>query len=211
VRWAVWRRLRPLRLPTKSDLLADFLARAEGKLLLGALGGNIEALIAKLHLPDPFEAYDGRHPTARRPTRFERLRESVAGGAPVPVWAQAQAVIAYATWKVIGLPALPPGFMPEMAEFLAPLHAAALNVVSPGVAMDFATRLRAAHCADAGRRTVLRNLTQIGTEAMELGLTFHGVQQHRRWDFGRCLTMRMSNRHQHHLCPHRSPAAPVIP
>jgi hypothetical protein len=167
VRWAWWRRLRPLRLPAREDLVADFLASPEGLLLLRALGGSMAALLAQLRLPDPFEGFDGRHPTPSQSSRLERLRARVAGGGAVPLWAQAEAVIAYAAWKVTGVPVLAPGFLPEMVEFLAPAHAAALNVLAPGVAMDFAVRLRAARCSDAGRRVALRDLTQIGTEAME--------------------------------------------
>ncbi|APT57022.1 hypothetical protein RGI145_07885 [Roseomonas gilardii] len=166
--WAWWRRFRPLRLPAREDLVADFLALAEGQLLLRALGGSMAALVAQLRLPDPFAGYDGRHPTASRPTRLERLRERVAGGGAVPLWAQAEAATAYATWKVTGVPVLAPGLMPERVDFLAPAHAAALNVLSPGAAMAFAARLRAARCSEAGRRAALGELARIGTEAMEL-------------------------------------------
>jgi hypothetical protein len=167
-RWAWWRRLHPLRLPGQDELVADFLSSPEGQLLLRALGGNMAVLEAQLRLPDPFDGYDGRHPTASRPTRMERLRERIAEGGTVPLWVQADAVTAYARWKATGVPVLTPGSIPEMVEFLAPAHAAALNVLSPGAAMEFATRLRAAHCSDAGRRAVFRELTQIGMMAMEL-------------------------------------------
>jgi hypothetical protein len=166
--WAWWRRLRPLRLPAREDLVADFLASVEGKLLLRALGGSMAALVAQLLLPNPFGGYDGRHPTASRPTRLERLRDRVAGGGAVPFWAQGEAATAYAMWKVTGVPVLAPGFMPEMVEFLAPAHAAALNVLSPGAAMTFAARLRAARCSEAGRRAAFGELARIGTEAMDL-------------------------------------------
>jgi len=166
--WAWWRRLRPLRLPAQEDLVADFLTSVEGQLLLRALGGCMAALVVQLRLPDPFSGYDGRHPTAPRPTRLERLRERVAGGGAVPLWAQAEAVTEYATWKVTGVPVLAPSFMPEMVEFLAPAHAAALNVLSPGAAMAFAARLRAARCSEAGRRAALGELARIGTKAMGL-------------------------------------------
>jgi hypothetical protein len=165
-RWRWWRRPRPLRRPGRDDLVADFLSSGEGQLLLRAVGGGIAALVARLERPDPFEGLDGSHPTATRPTRRERLRERIAIGAPVPLWSQAGAVTAYATWKVTGVPVLAPGLVPEMVEFLAPDHAAAVNVMAPSAVMEFARRLSPARCSDAGRRIVLAELSRIGTEAM---------------------------------------------
>lgn len=167
-RWAWWRRLRPLRLPDRTDLVADFLGSSEGELLFRALGGCMEALVARLMLPDPFEGYDGRHPTTPRPSRLDRLRERVAHGGTMPLRAQAAAVIAYASWKLTGVPVLEPGYLPDMVEFLAPVHAAAVNAMSPAAAKEFAARLRAARCSDPGRRAVLMELSRIGTEAIAL-------------------------------------------
>lgn len=164
-RWAWWRRLRPLRLPSQRDLVADFLSSLEGQLLFVALGSGMAELIAKLKLSNPFEGYDGRHPTMARPTRLERLRECVAYGGSVPLRVQAEAVAVYARWKVSGLPVVEPDFLPEMVEFLSPIHAAAINAISPLAAMEFASRLRAARCRDAGRRAILNELNLIGREA----------------------------------------------
>jgi hypothetical protein len=168
LRWAWLRLLRPIRLPSREDLVADFLSSAEGQLLLRAVGGSIATLVTRLERPDPFEGFDGTHPTATRPIRLERLRERIAYGALVPLWAQAGAVTAYASWKMTGVPVLAPGLMPEMVEFLAPIHAAAVNVMAPSAVMEFAHRLRAARCSDSGRRVVLAELFRIGTEAMTL-------------------------------------------
>ncbi len=165
VRWAWWRRLRPLRLPGRGDLVADFLASLEGQFLLRTLDGCMAALTARLELPDPFEGFDGRHPTARRPSRLERLHERIGAGAPVPPWVLAEAVTAYGSWKVTGVPVLAAGLMPEMTEFLAPAHAAAINAMSPAAVLEAVRRLRAARCSDAGCRAVLRELDQVGAEA----------------------------------------------
>jgi hypothetical protein len=149
-------------------LVEEFLSSIEGQMLFRAIGGGIAALAALLRLPDPFEGYDGRHPTMPRPTRLKRLRERVGYGGGVPLRAQAEAVTIYARWKVNGLPVLPPGDMPEMVEFLSPVHAAAINVLSPMAATAFVSRLRTARCMEATCRGILTELSRIGTEAITL-------------------------------------------
>ena len=103
VRWAWWRRLRLPEPPRTEDLVGDFLRSLEGQILFGFIG-NMGALVAQLALPDPWLGYDGRHPGARRLSRREALRERVALGHAVPVREQVTALLAYAEWKLSGLP-----------------------------------------------------------------------------------------------------------
>jgi hypothetical protein len=173
-RWAWWRRLRPLRLPARKDLVAEFLATPEGQLLLRALGGSIAALVARLALTDPFEGFDGRHPTGARWTRLERLRERTARGGTAPPWAQAEAAVAYGEWKVRGVPVLAPGLIPKPVEFLMPAHAAALNAMSPSEVAAITQRLRKTRCSDSGRRAALGYLDRVGAKAIQL---WPGIQR----------------------------------
>jgi len=147
-------------------LIADFLRSPEGRMLFRLLG-NMAALLAQLARPDSWEGFDGRHPTAPRLGGREALRERVALGCAVPVREQAAAVLAYAEWKLSGLPLVARGFIPEAAEFLAPVHAAAINAMTAAAVMGIGPRLRQAG-GDAGRRAVLRELDRVGGEALRL-------------------------------------------
>jgi hypothetical protein len=140
VQWAWWRRLRCPGSPRQEDLVIDFLESLEGQMLFRLLGG-MAALLAQLARPDPWEGFDGRHPTAPRLGRREALRERVALGCVVPVWEQAAAVLAYAEWKLSGLPVVTRGFVPEAVEFLAPIHAAAINAITAAAVMGVCARL----------------------------------------------------------------------
>jgi hypothetical protein len=166
-RWAWWRRLRRAVPPRRENLAADFLRSWEGQYLFRMVGG-MAALLAQLALPDPWEGFDGRHPTARRLSRQEVLRERVALGHAVPVGEQAAAALAYAEWKLSGQPVMPWGYIPEMTEFLAPIHAAAINAMTGAAVMGICARLRKAAGGKAGHRAVLRELDRVGGEALRL-------------------------------------------
>ena len=166
VRCAWWRRLRLPAPPRQADLIADFLRSPEGRMLFRLLG-DTAALLSQLARPDPWEGFDGRHPTAPRLGRREALRERLALGCAVPVREQAAAVLAYAEWKLSGLPVVARGFIPEAVEFLAPAHAAAIDAMTAAAVMGIGARLRQAD-GDAGRRTVLRELDRAGGEALRL-------------------------------------------
>lgn len=166
-RWAWWRRLwRPVA-PRRDELIADFLRSWEGQILFGLVGG-MNALLARLALSDPWEGFDGRHPCTPRLSRRETLRERVGRGCAVPVREQAMAVLAYAEWKLSGRPVMDRGGIPEAAEFLAPAHAAAINAMTGAAAMGICARLRPAGGSEVSRRAALRELDQVGDEAMRL-------------------------------------------
>jgi hypothetical protein len=167
VRWAWWRRLRRPGPPRHKDLVADFLRSEEGQILFRLVGG-MSALLTQLALPDPWEGFDGRHPRAQRLSRREALRERVALGCAVPVREQVAAVLAYAEWKLSGQPVLTRGFIPDAAEFLAPVHAAAANAMTNTAVMGICARLRRANGGEAGQREVLRDLDRAGGEALRL-------------------------------------------
>ena len=166
VRWAWWRRLRRPTPPGHEDLVADFLRSPEGQMLFRLLDG-MSGLLAQLALPDPWKGFDGRHPTALRLSRREALRERVALGCAVPVREQAEAVLAYGEWKRSGVPMVPRSFIPEEAEFVTPVQAAAINALSAGALMDVCARLLRTARAEAGKRAVLRELDCIGVQASE--------------------------------------------
>jgi hypothetical protein len=166
VRWAWWRSLRRPEPPRREDLVTDFLRSWEGQTLFRLVGGKA-ALLAQLVLPDPWEGFDGRHPTAPRLSRREALRERVARGCAVPVREQAAAVLAYAEWKLSGLPVVTRGFIPETVEFLAPVHAAAINTMTTAAVIGLVARLRQAG-GDAGRSAMLCELNHAGGQALRL-------------------------------------------
>lgn len=167
VRWAWWRRLRHPGPPRREDLVADFLRSWEGQMLFRLLG-SMSALLAQLALPDPWEGLDGRHPYAPRLSRRDALRERVVLGCAVPLREQATAVLAYAEWKLSGQPVVALGCIPEAAEFLAPVHAAAINAMTDTAVMGICARLRRADGGQVARRAVLRELNRAGGEALRL-------------------------------------------
>ncbi|WP_159996816.1 hypothetical protein [Roseomonas sp. 18066] len=166
VRWAWWRRLRRPVPPRRDDLVAGFLRSWEGQTLFRLLGG-MAALLAQLALPDPWEGFDGRHPTARRLNRREALRERLARGCSVPLRERAAAAVAYAEWKLSGQPEVAPGCIPEAVEFLAPAHAAAINAMTGTAAIGICARLRRVGAGEAERRALLRELDRVGGEALQ--------------------------------------------
>ena len=95
------------------------------------------------------------------------LRERVARGYAVPMREQVAAVLAYAEWKLSGLPVLTQGLLPEATEFLTPVHAAAVNAATGAAIIGICARLRHAEGFGARRRAVLRELDSAGTEALE--------------------------------------------
>lgn len=167
VRWAWWRRLWLPEPPRGEDLVGDFLGSPEGQILFGFVG-NMAALVAQLALSDPWEGFDGRHPRTPRLSRREALRDRMAYGYGVPVHEQVAAVLAYAEWKLSGLPVLTQGLIPEATEFLAPVHAAAVNAATGAAVIGICARLRHAEGSGARRRAVLRELDSAGTEALRL-------------------------------------------
>ncbi len=167
VRWAWWRRLRRPVPSRREDLVADFLRSWEGQLLFQLLGG-MAALAAQLELPDPWIGFDGRHPIAQRLSRREALRERVALGCAVPVRDQAAAVLAYAEWKLSGVPMIAKGFIPEAAEFLTPVQASAINAMTGAAVMGVCARLRRVGVGEPARRAILRDLDRVGAEALQL-------------------------------------------
>lgn len=167
-RWGWWRwRWRRTALAQREDLVADFLQSEEGQILFRLLGG-MTALLAQLALADPWEGFDGRHPQSPRLSRHEVLLERMALGCSVPVREQAMAVLAYANWKLTARPVLAPGCIPEAAEFLGPVRAAAINAMTSVAVMGICARLRRAGGGEVGRRAVLRELDRVGSEALRL-------------------------------------------
>lgn len=164
-RWAWWRRLWRSAAPRREDLIADFLRSWEGQILLRLVGG-MTALLAQLALSDPWEGFDGRHPHTPRLSRRETLRERVGRGCSVPVREQAMAVLAYAEWKFSGRPVMARGGIPEATEFLAPIHAAAINAMTGAAVMGICARLRPAGGSEVSRRAVLRELDRAGGEVL---------------------------------------------
>ena len=100
--------------------------------------------------------------------RRDVLRERVEHGYAVPVREQVAAVLAYAEWKLSGLPVLTSGFVPEVTEFLAPVHAAAVNAMTAAAVMGVCARLSHGNCREAARRAVLRELNHTGGEALRV-------------------------------------------
>jgi hypothetical protein len=166
-RWTWWRRLSCPAAPRREDLIVDFLRSGEGQILFRLVGG-MTALLAQLVLSDPWAGFDGRHPYTPRLSRKETLRERVAGGCSVPMREQAMAVLTYTEWKLSGLPMMAQDGIPEAAEFLAPVHAAAINAMTAEAAMGICARLRPAGSSEVGRRAVLRELDRAGGDALRL-------------------------------------------
>ena len=167
VRWAWWRRLRRPVLPEPEHLVADFLRCPEGQILLRMVG-SMGALLLQLGLPDPWYGYDARHPQARRLSRRETIRERVSRGGVVPVREQAAAVLAYAEWKLSCLPVATKDSMPEAVEFLASVHAAAINAMNIAAVMGICACLHRPSGGETGQRAILRELDRVGGEALRL-------------------------------------------
>jgi hypothetical protein len=161
-----WRRLPPLKRPSRDDLVAEFLQSDEGRILLSFLGG-VAALMRQLTLPDPFEGYDGRHPQAVRPSSRERLLERAAAGLEVPTRFQVLGVRAYAMWKLTGLPKCQDGFMPEDVTFISSTQAAAINSMSPAEVRDVVERLDSARQSGSRYKSILHDLNRVGAEARD--------------------------------------------
>ncbi len=166
-RWRWWRRVRPPVPPRRRELVDDFLRSWDGQLLLRFVG-DMAALLTQLALPDPWEGYDGRHPYAPRLSRRERLREHVRRGGAVPAREQAAAVLAYGEWKLSGEPVAARGALPKCAEFLAPVHAAAINAMTGIAVMGICAQLRQTRAGEVGRRALLGDLSRTGSEAIRL-------------------------------------------
>lgn len=157
-----WRRMRPIRRPSRDDVVAHFLASEEGQILFRILGGMAE-LMTQLTLPDPFLGYDGRHPTAPRLSYRERQLERINAGLPVSERYQALGIEAYAKWKLTGLPICESGFIPEDATFISKTQAAAINAMTPEAVYELIGRLGTAR--QSGYNSILHELERIGDDA----------------------------------------------
>jgi hypothetical protein len=81
---------------------------------------------------------------------------------------QAMAVLAYAHWKLSGCPVVAQGCIPEGAELLSAIHAAAINVMIGATVMRIVRRIQRASGGEVGRRAVLRAWEPIGVDMLRL-------------------------------------------